>query len=347
MKVLLALLVIAIAPCRSSAIEFKLIHRHGKPIRDRDKAYKARILYASWIDEDNIAFISDTGRLNCLSVATGKIKWSIDGTKEIRDWSLSRKTKRLAYMTKNLICIVDCTTGKPLFAANRHRLARLLRVESVVPTCIALSPNDGRLFVCDFSFSYGRNGYVLDASYRKRVATFDVDARAGGLSVSPDGQRVALIAYEDVLSVRDLTKNRDVFFLGKRIVRKPESLTTMIDTAFFSHIRHDGHRIVVYTQDSAGSGTGTVFVCNIATKKVKKLDARNGHIEVDVDYRAQRIVLTGTSTNLTLVDFDGKVLADAKAITTQRNLCVEFSPSGKRVLVGSWDNTLQVFKIVE
>ena len=47
------------------------------------------------------------------------------------------------------------------------------------------------------------------------------------------------------------------------------------------------------------------------------------------------------------MDFTGAVLADLKDATLQRNACVEFSPSGKRIVVGSWDNAAYVFEIVE
>jgi WD40 repeat protein len=81
--------------------------------------------------------------------------------------------------------------------------------------------------------------------------------------------------------------------------------------------------------------------------KVQSFDGLNGHIELDVSFSTRRIALTGTSTDLTVLDFDGNVLAHKKNATMQRNLSVEFSPSADRILVGSWDNTLSVFSIRE
>lgn len=64
--------------------------------------------------------------------------------------------------------------------------------------------------------------------------------------------------------------------------------------------------------------------------------AWNGHIAV-----------TGSSADLTILDFTGKVLAQIKKAISQRNLAVQFSPLGDLVLIGSWDNTIRVFAIKE
>jgi hypothetical protein len=68
---------------------------------------------------------------------------------------------------------------------------------------------------------------------------------------------------------------------------------------------------------------------------------------MDVDFAKRRIVLTGTETGLTVVDFAGKEIAHLPKATLQRNTAVEFSPSGKQILVGSWDNTVSVFTLKE
>jgi WD40 repeat protein len=85
----------------------------------------------------------------------------------------------------------------------------------------------------------------------------------------------------------------------------------------------------------------------LAAKSTKSFDARNGHIEIDVNFASRRLVLTGTEAGLTLMGFDGIVLSHLKDATLQRNLSVEFSPSGKRVVVGSSDNAVYVYEIVE
>jgi hypothetical protein len=71
------------------------------------------------------------------------------------------------------------------------------------------------------------------------------------LSVSPNGLRAALIADDEVMCVRDRVENRDVFFQGKRIKEKPDSLTGSIDTPFFSHLRDSGGDDLIYAMDNS------------------------------------------------------------------------------------------------
>jgi WD40 repeat protein len=146
--------------------------------------------------------------------------------------------------------------------------------------------------------------------------------------------------------LHDLTTDRDVFFRGQRIAKEPKSLTITIDAPFFSHLRDSGSDTIVYTLDNSWA-TGSVYIHNISTKATKSFDARSGHIELDVSFPKRRIALTGTSTDLTVLDFDGKQVAHTTKATLQRNYSVEFSPDGERVLVVSGDNTLSIFSIAE
>lgn len=350
MRAFLVLTILSIMTPVSFAVEFKRTRRFGKPTAERLRGYDGAIWFASWLDEENIVFASASGTIRCLSLRNGKTKWKRPGTKQISSWSVSRKMGRLAYIQDQKVLVIDCSNGKTLFEADSGRLATILRSDFTVVSQTTLFPNDGRLVVSDSAWWFGRHAYVLDARYQKVDSSFDHDAWPRQMSVSSDGRRVALIADKDVVSVRDLKRNSDLFFRGKRTPKPKNSnsitLSFTIDAPFFSHIRHDGRNTIVYTEDNSWA-TGEVYVQNIASKTPKRFDARNGHIEMDVNFSAKRIVLTGTSRNLTLVDFDGKVLAEAKAISLQRNLSVEFSPSGKRVLVGSWDNTVSVFAIKE
>jgi WD40 repeat protein len=199
--------------------------------------------------------------------------------------------------------------------------------------------------VSKFATFYGRNGHVLDPTYRRLESSFEIDAAPREWSLSPEGRFLSLIAKDEVLCVRDLKENRELFFQGQRVLKKPDVHTFVIDAPFFSHIRSDG-RTVLYTQGNSWA-TGKVFVHDLATKKTNSFDARNGHIELSVHFPSRRLVVTGTGAGLTLTDFTGVMLADLKDATLQRNGCVEFSPSGKRIVVGSWDNAVYAFEIVE
>lgn len=354
MKMSFIVALIVTLPYQARGADLKLVHRFGQPIAQSDQASDG-IVYASWVDDEHVVYATFSGQVTCLSLRDSKEIWTWKAAGEDdrrsmfddRNWSICRKKKRLACLSADdSISVIDCTDGKKLFHSGRDRLAKLIGVDYVLPTLVALTPDDGRLMFCTFSTFYGRNGYILDPSYEQLLSTFPIDAMPKEFSVTPQGNRVALIAYQEVLCVRDLTNKRDVFFRGQRIESEPDGIITTIDAPFFSHLRDGGGDTIVYTQDNSWA-TGRVFVHNIKTDKENSFDARNGHIEMDVLFSEQRIALTGTSTNVTVLGFDGKLIAEGKQATQQRNACIEFSPNGKQLLVGSWDNTVSVFEIVE
>jgi len=340
----ITLLLIFLLQLPALAADIDLLFRHGDPVQDRKTAWKGHIDFASWVDDEQIVFFS-RGNVTCVSTKTGKAQWLVKDIGKISDWSMSRGTKRLAILGEDdTTYVIDCNNGKALFTADRKTMAKILGQRFFSPYRIAISPKDGSLVITNFSTFYSRNAFVLDASYKELASSFEIDASPLNLSLSPTGQRVAIIADENVLCLRDLAKNRDVFFRGKRIKEKQKSSGGAIDVPFFSHFRDSGGDEIVYTQDNSWS-TGKVFVHNLTTKTTHSFDGRNGHIELDVSFQTRRIALTGTSTDFTILDFDGNVIVHKKNATLQRNVLVEFSPSADKILVASWDNTLSVFSI--
>lgn len=263
--VLLALLI----PSAIWAAEFKLVRRIGEPNPDHEKAWNGHVDHASWLDDERIVYWSKAGRITCLDVRSGKIVWSIDGIRAIRSWSLS--SRRLAYGEQGDglfgedkgIVVIDCDTGKRLVHLDSPALSKLLDLDHAFPGEIALSPSDGRLIFNEFAAFYGRNGHVMDPTYGRLESSFEIDASPSELSLSPDGRYLSLIADEEVLCVRDLKENRELFFQGQRVLKEPKSFTFVVDAPFFSHIRSDG-RTVVYTQDNSWAN-GKVFVHDLST----------------------------------------------------------------------------------
>lgn len=347
------LIVALLIPSLLTAAEVKLVRRFGEPNPNHEQGWNGHVDHASWVNDDRIVFWSKSGRITCLDVSTGRTAWSLDGIKAVQSWSLSPKFERLAYNERGGgllgegkgISIIDCKTGKRLVRLDGARLAKLLNLDHVFPGEIALSPLDGRLILSEFATFYGRNGHIIDTGTGHLESSFDIDAAPREWSLSPDGRYLSLIAAEEVLCVRDLKENRNLFFRGKRILKEPETHTFTIDAPFFSHIRSDGET-VIYTQDNSWA-TGKAFIHDLATKKTSPFDALNGHIELAVHFPSRRIALTGSEARLTLMDFTGNRMADLKNVTLQRNGWIEFSPSGKQILVGSWDNAVYVFDIVE
>lgn len=337
--ILLAFLYLPVA-----GAELELVFRHAVAIKDPKAKWPARIDYASWVDDERIVCWSQDDVL-CVSTRTGKIQWVVRDVGRLTDWCVSRDTKRLAILSEYFTTSVfDCNSGKVIFKADPLRISKILGLAYTIPTRLAFLPNDGRLLVCSYSEFYSCNAYVLDAEYQKPLKSFDMDVSPREVTASPGGNRVAVIADQEVLCVRDLRTNRDVFFRGKRIMKKTDQRGSAIDAPFYSHISDSGADVLIYTRDNSW-GTGKVFVHNMQTKQTNSFDGRNGHIELDVSFPKRQMVVTGTSTDLTLFDFKGQVIAHKKKATTERNSAVEYAPAGDRILVGCWDNTLSVFSI--
>lgn len=345
------------SPTFGWADELARVFRFGKPIADHSEAWEDRIQHASWIDDEWVVFFS-RGKVSCLSTKSGEIRWTLEMFGEnverrfgrifdgVFDWSVSRSSKRLAIRDPNLqIKVIDCTTGTVLFQPTQKQLAEILGLEYVTAGSVVLSPKDGRLIIESGESTFGRHAYILDSTYSKLDGTFDIDADPRSISISSDGKRAAVIAEEDVLSVREILENREVFFRGKRIHDNPEIGKFTTDVPVYSNIRDSGDALIVYSRDDSWS-TGTVTVHNLENDTSTTFSGRNGHIELDVAFRSKRLVLTGTSTELAVLDFSGEVIAAVKHATMNRNLSVEFSPSEDRILVGSWDNTISVFAFV-
>lgn len=361
-KSLIAFALLLCLPTVGWADELARVFRFGKAKTQHSDFWEGRIQHASWIDDEWVVFFSE-GKVRCLSTKSGEIRWTLDiyeenvGEKVERtfpqkfdglfDWNVSKSSKRLVIQDRSQqIKVIDCTTGTVLFQPTDEQLAEILGLRFVVVGRVLLSPTDGRLIFESAESTFGRHGYVLDSTYSKLEGTFDIDANPRFISISPDGKRIAVIAEDEVLSVREILENREVFFRGKRIHEAPENRTGSIDVPFFSNICDSGGSLLVYSRDNSW-GTGAVTLHDLENDSSTTFSGRNGHIEFDVAFRSKRLVLTGTSTELAVLDFNGAVLASEKHATMYRNLSVEFSPSEDRILVGSWDNTISVFALVK
>ena len=69
------------------------------------------------------------------------------------------------------------------------------------------------------------------------------------------------------------------------------------------------------------------------------------HDRRDVDFKNQRIAITGLGKDVSIRSFDGKELAYLPDVTLQQNSCIKLSPLLERLVVGSWDNTVSIYEI--
>jgi len=347
----LPLLIAIVHFCAATAAagELERTHRFGTPDPESESAWSRHVDYASWVDEETLVSWSKTGTLTCRKLNVERPLWEVKNLAEVSDWNVSRKTRRLALIRRphNNINVFDCVTGKSLFHADIRGLEKVLRVDFPLARCVALRADDGRLIVTAAKFEYNRAGYLLDPTFRKVESSFHVDANPRCLRLSPDGATAVTVADDEVICVREIATDRELYFTGRRILKEPENTSRGTDRPFVSDARFDGKDTLIYAVDGGGIGSGDVYVKKLTEKEPAAFDARNGHIVMDVDFERRRIALTGTQAGLTVVDFAGKEIAHLPKATLQRNLAVEFSPSGKRIVVGSWDGTLSVFELKE
>ncbi|MEP3480310.1 MAG: hypothetical protein ABJZ55_13750 [Fuerstiella sp.] len=349
-----ALILFTLIPSLTFGQGLERTHLIGTANADRAAAWNGHIEYASWLDDETIVYWRKTGELTCWSLTNKKAVWSLQDVHNVSDWSVCRNKGRLAILYKEnadtfsdkRVQVINCVDGKALLNADATALAMLMGTDHALPTRIALTPTDAKLILCNFGLHFASNGYVICPNYKKLELSFRIDASPSELSVSPNGSRVTVLADTKVICIHDIQNDTQVYFRGDRIRERPDSITSVIDAPFMSHARHDGADILIYTIDNSWS-TGKVFIRDLKTNNGTSFDARNGHIEIDVDFARKRVVLTGTSAGLALLKFDGSVLAHMPKATLQRNACVAFSPSGKQLLIGSWDNTVSVFEIGE
>lgn len=335
--------------CTSSVLASELLrtHRFGNPNDSHEGAWAGHIEYAAWLDDDTFVALSKSGTLTCRSLKAEKLLWEVKQLGDVRGFSVSRKTRRIAITPGSLsLQVLDADTGKFVFRTDHTQLAKLLGVDFPLLTIARLTPDDGRLVITLYTQKFDRQAFVLDPTFSRVDSSFSIDACISSLSISPDAATATTLADEKVLCVREIKTDREIYFAGKRILKEPENGVSSgaVDAPFMSDARHDGKHTLVYTVDNSW-GTGRAYVMNLTEKQTTTFDARNGHIVMDVDFAKRRIALTGTEAGLTVVDFSGKEIAHLPKATLQRNMAVEFSPSGNQILVGSWDNTVSVFTL--
>ena len=333
----------------------KLIARHGTPTDDRDAGWDSAIRHANWLNEERIVHTIGSDEVRCIDAVSGAVHWqrSLDGELDgelslFREWSVAWATNRLGFsiydpdrVTPRQFLILNTQTGRTIAKWKGNELAKRFG-RDIGP--FALAPNDGSLVVSESHVNGGANLHRLNSKNDQIVSSFRLHPSLDKLTFSSDGRRIGGIAANQFVAVRDVENDKDVFVLGEPVPEGERAQGPGIDAAFLSNLRHAGNHVIL-TQDH-GWTNGKVFVHGIDTGESISFDARNGHIEIAVDFARQRIALTGTSRSLVITDFAGKLIAQSNNVADQRILAVDISPSGRYVVVGGVDTTLSVFELL-
>lgn len=333
------------------------------------EAKEQTIRFASWHDDSTVVYWRDNGTLECKVIDSGEVKWTRAGFFAVSDWSVSRPAGRLAFKYSQSdeefsfdpehVCVINCIDGTTLFDGQesgssfagsqkeKDSFATILQSDFTFVGAVSLTPRDGRLVLTESSPIYGLNGYVFSKDFKRVLYRFGVDANPKHLSVSSDGNRITVIADDDVLCIREVKTNKDVLLRGQRRIVQPERGTFVIGPPFLSRAFSDGEDTLVCLVNGGCWNHDSIQVERLALKKSISIDTQGGYATMDVDFSLEQVVLGDDRGWVTIVDFAGNPVATLGDAIQGRVASVEFSPNSKSVLVGSDDNTLSVFSIVE
>lgn len=341
-RLFLLFVLLLLSPLVAEGAKFRLLYRTDPP-----RPAKWRAVDAKWIDDERIVICPTDDVVSCVETATGKLVWTRKLTPDDSTLLVSRGSQRVARRERyGSFAVFDARSGELIFDSDDAPWEELLGERHVRPSLKAIHPIDGRLLVVEPGLKYGLHAHLLDASISRIERTYGIDALSSDVSFSPNGKRFSVIAHGDVRCVTDLDSGKDVYLVGPRRLDESESLVFTIDAPFCSSLSHDGDDRIVYAIDNSWA-TGTVFIHTISTRETIKFGSRNGHVVLDVDWQSQRIALGGTSKDLTLLDFDGKELAELKNAVDSRIMSIEFSPSKRQVLLTDQNMIATIFEIVD
>lgn len=331
-----------------AAQQIERFSRIDIPLTQRSEQFGRNEIFAEWLNDAEIVAFTRDWRLSRVDVTTKKTKWSQKWLDGVSDSAVCRSQMRIGLICKNdllksKVVLVDATDGSTIVTKDSDQLAKQSETPFLLPSQIAFHPKNGSVLISNFSTHFGNNAYLfapkLDA-INKRIG---VDSMPDEITFTANGDRLTILADFDVLNIRNINKNADVYFAGKRYEKPRDSITSVGDAPFFSNAFHDGENLLVYSRDNSWA-TGRVFVHRLDDKTTIEFDGLNGHIVMDVDFVNKRIAVSGTSKDICLFDFDGKKLAELTNPTGKRNFRLRFSPNGEKLLICNWD-AIWVFNI--
>ena len=308
----------------------------GEINNDRLAALGGRIDHLHWVTPDTLVFATQK-KLTVYDLKDGRELWSHDFT-DLEEISTSRD--EIYVLSDYTIYQFNAFTGRLKRMITSSEIADIIEKPYILPTSITYLEKEDLLAIISFSEKPERNSYIIDSKNLKLVSSFESD----GMTIISSARFAE--PYITTLSMRNNIRVWD-YSRGKETLRLGENKESAIDATFYSNALFSGASTLVYTIDNSW-GTGPVFVYDTDNRKVTtKFDSKNGHIEMDVDFKNSRIAISGTSTDLTIYDFSGNSLATVSGAAELRVMCVAFSPEANKVAIGSWDNTVRVFTIHE
>jgi WD40 repeat protein len=319
------------------SVELKPLTVIGSPLKDRKEAWPGHIDFLVWLDDDTLVHGGEAGFIKCHRLAPTKSVWTRKFKAKIDSIDAGGGSIFVLVADETLHAL-DPATGSSTRQITAEALAKSARKEYLFPGKLTWISRGNRLLIATSADNYGYHGYLLSARTFALAGRTRMDGEAPDIASTKDGRYFVSRTRRTIRIWSDAAK-REVLKLGGRSKRDAGGF----HDPFFSNALFDGKNTLLYSVDY---GSSAVHVYDTKYRKERaRFSSRNGHLEMDADFKASRIALTGTSQNLTLVDFSGKVLAERQKVAVQRIISAKFSPSGKRLAVGSWDNTVRLFDV--
>ncbi len=320
-------------PFVASAEELPSIAVIGKPIPARlgGGSWPHRVEFLFWGSDDSIAYGGTAGFVCNYDLKLHRQAWEATVGTAITGVTGSSDSDRLYVLdAQGTIHILAKSDDKELSST---ALGRGQVHSGATPYSGTFVWNPQRQCLL---FS-GVSGDVTLTAERLNIVAVKSEDGFHDVSLDPTGQYVVLTSNLNTVRIWDLKQKKLHATFGK-----PEE--SLIDAQFVSNGWFDGTRTLIITNDNAWS-VGSVTVADTIDDEFKVVfSSENGHVVIDVDAANKWIALIGTSGTLTVTDFSGTILGQRKA-TQDRNMVVRFSPNGKRVAIGSLDNTVRIFDL--
>ncbi len=183
----------------------------------------------------------------------------------------------------------------------------------------------------------------------QQTSVFDNLDSTARVAFSPDGSRMAVATENGTLRVWDMARLSDPPLLDQKL----ESENIVYCLTF----RSDGQTLVVGTGQwkpwDRPRNEGKLLIVDINTKKTTRvIDAHDGPVfSIATSPSDETVATAGADGAIKLWDLKtGNCLRTANADVNGENghsnmvQCVRYSPDGKFIATGSWDNTVRVWR---
>lgn len=198
----------------------------------------------------------------------------------------------------------------------------------------------------DTKYSFGYRGYLLDLQRGRQSHRYKLEPYASSVGVAVGGRYVGYVRPQ-LFCVYDVKRRRDHLIFGKHSDR-PVGTGFEIDVPFFSHIRVGEAATVVTKDGSNGPASSQLIVVDMKKGKIlANRELLGAHVEVAVDFKRQRVAVTGSWKGLAVYGFDGTQLARLDNASEARNTAVAVSPGGDRIATGGYMNVVEIYSLAE